>query len=54
MKQRRKEIVKDKSLRFRVTTKMSNDFDEYCKKNNITKTKVIEEYLNELLYRKFV
>jgi hypothetical protein len=47
---RRKEIRKEKFLRMRMTDKLSSDFDEYCKKNNTTKTKVIEKFLEGILY----
>lgn len=49
---RRKEIRKEKFLRMRMTEKLSDDFTNYCKKHGTTKTKLIEKFLEELLYDK--
>lgn len=46
--------IKSKEIKIRVTPKLFNIFDKYVKDKNITKTKVIEEYLQELLKDKLV
>jgi hypothetical protein len=49
MKKRRKEIRKDSYLRMRITDRLNEAFNLYSKKHNITKTKVIDDFLVELL-----
>jgi len=44
-----KKTVKSKYIRARVTEERLNDIREYCKKNNITASKLINDFFDELL-----
>ena len=44
-----KKTVKSKYIRARVTEERLNDIREYCKKNSITASKLINDFFDELL-----
>jgi len=45
----KKKTKKDKTIKARVTEERLNDIREYCKKNNITASKLINDFFDELL-----
>jgi hypothetical protein len=49
MNKRNKIIKKPKQMRLRMTEDLFNAFSAYVEKHEVTKTKVIEDFLKELL-----
>ena len=49
MIKRRKEKRKENYLRMRITKELNDAFNLYSKKHSTTKTKVIEDFLKDLL-----
>lgn len=44
-----KKMNKDKYIRARITERKLNEIKRYCKKNNVTASKLINDFFDDLL-----
>lgn len=46
-----REMIKDVSILIRVTTRLNEDMNKYCKENNISKSEMIRKAVKEYIFK---